>query len=114
MTDTISVLLVDDSEVVIHGLKGILKTSSDIAVVGVASNGYDAVAETLRLKPNVVVLDAQMPQMDGVDAVRSIKRCLPDTRILFMAVHDTRIDEAVQAGGRQLPHERLQPVRAYP
>ncbi len=98
MNKTIRVLLVDDSEVIIHGLKGILKTSSDIDVVGIASDGYDAIDEALKLKPDVVVLDAQMPHMDGVDAARFIKQSRPETRIIFMAVHDTRIDEAVKAG----------------
>lgn len=98
LNNTISVLLVDDSEVIIHGLKGILKTSIDISVVGVAYDGYDAVDEALKLRPDVIVLDAQMPHMDGVDAAKFIKQSLPETRIIFMAVHDTRIDEAVLAG----------------
>jgi len=94
----IRVLLVDDNEVVREGLKSILEPQPDIEVVGQASDGLDAVAKAEELRPDVILMDAQMPVMDGTEATRRIKQSLPDVKVLFLTVYGDYVGDALAAG----------------
>ena len=96
--NTIRVLVVDDSTVARDGLSAILRAHSDLDVVGEAASGWEAIEQAERLRPGVVVMDAQMPEMDGVEATRLIKERLPQTKVLFLSVHVNHIDAALEAG----------------
>jgi len=96
--EKIKVLLVDDNEVVREGLKSILEPQPDIEVVGDASDGLDAVAKAEELRPDVILMDAQMPVMDGTEATRRIKQSLPDTKVLFLTVYGDYVGDALAAG----------------
>ena len=96
--EKIKVLLVDDNEVVREGLKSILEPQPDIEVVGDASDGLDAVAKAEELHPDVILMDAQMPVMDGTEATRRIKQSLPDTKVLFLTVYGDYVGDALAAG----------------
>lgn len=85
--DTIRVVLVDDHVVVRSGLKTILRTASDINVIGEASNGRDGVAAVARLRPDVVVMDLSMAQMDGLAATKEIVAKVPTARVLVLTMH---------------------------
>ena len=63
-----------------------------------ASDGEEAVAQAIKHRPDVVLMDAQMPGIDGVEATRIVKQGAPDTKVLFMAVHASHIDDALDAG----------------
>jgi two-component system, NarL family, response regulator DevR len=94
-TKPISVLIVDDHEVVRVGLRTVLSRQDSISVVGEASTVTDAVIESCRLKPDVVLMDVRFPDGSGVDACRAIKDSCPATRVLFLSsYHD---DAAVLA-----------------
>ena len=80
----IKVLIADDHTVVRIGLKTLLSLTKDISVVGEARNGKQAVEETLRLRPDVVIMDLAMPKLDGVEATRKILAVEPATRILIL------------------------------
>ena len=80
----IKVLIADDHTVVRIGLKTLLSLTKDISVVGEARNGKQAVEETLRLRPDVVIMDLAMPKLDGVEATRKILAVAPATRILIL------------------------------
>ena len=80
----IKVLIADDHTVVRIGLRTLLSLTKDIAVVGEARNGKLAVEETLRLRPDVVIMDLAMPKLDGVEATRKILAVAPQTRILIL------------------------------
>jgi len=86
-TDLIRVLLADDHRVVRAGLRAVLGTTRDITVVGEASNGREAVSLTALVKPDVVVMDLAMPELDGVAATKAIIAADPDVRVLVLSMH---------------------------
>lgn len=94
----IRVLLADDNEVVREGLQSILEPQIDIEVVGQAVDGLDAVTKAQDLNPDVILMDAQMPGMDGTEATRQIKQILPDVKIMFLTVYGDYVGGALAAG----------------
>jgi DNA-binding NarL/FixJ family response regulator len=114
------VALGDDHPVVRAGLREILESSGDIAVVAEATDGRSLVRDVDRLRPDVVVVDVGMPELNGVDATRAIRRRFPDVRVLVVSVQCTRgvVLDAIdaRAGGYLLkdasPQELVQAVRA--
>jgi DNA-binding NarL/FixJ family response regulator len=96
--EKIRVLLVDDNEVVREGLKSILEPQPDIEVIGQAADGLEAVAKAEELRPDVILMDAQMPVMDGTEATRRIKQSLPDVKVLFLTVYGDYVGGALAAG----------------
>jgi DNA-binding NarL/FixJ family response regulator len=97
---TITVLLADDHAVVRDGLRYLLDAQPDIAVVAVAANGRAAVEEVEAGRPNVVLLDIAMPEMNGITAAERIQELAPDTRIIILSMHSTseHIFRALRAG----------------
>ena len=100
MTAPIRVLLVDDQDLVRTGFALILQSEDDIAVVGEAQNGSEAIAAVRRLEPDVVVMDIRMPVMDGVEATRQIASHFPATRVLVLTTFDAdeSVVDALRAG----------------
>lgn len=96
----IRVLVVDDHPVVRDGLVAILGTQPDFAVTGQADNGVDAVERTAALGPDVVLMDLELPGLDGVEAIRRIRERSPAAAVIVLTAFDTdeRIIAAVQAG----------------
>jgi DNA-binding NarL/FixJ family response regulator len=84
----IRVLLADDHDILREGLRALLELSGDITVVGDASTGREAIAETERLRPDVVLMDISMPELDGVEACLRIRQHLPEVRVLFLTMHE--------------------------
>jgi DNA-binding NarL/FixJ family response regulator len=110
----IRVLLADDQAMVRSGFAMILDAQPDIEVVGVAEDGERAVAETARLTPDVVVMDIQMPKLDGVAATRSVTRQSTPARVLVVTTFDMEeyVYEALRAGAsgfllKNSPREEL-------
>ena len=102
MPDKISVLLVDDHSLVRRGFRRMLEDEPDLNVVGEASDGQEAVTKVAALTPDVVLMDLEMPGLDGVAAIQRIHEAHSDVRILVLTAYDTdeRILQAVQAGAR--------------
>jgi two-component system, NarL family, response regulator NreC len=86
--DIIRVILADDHLVVRVGMKALLGATKDIQVVGEAANGKDAIALVERLKPDVAVLDLDMPQLDGAGATKALVANNSPTRVLILTMHD--------------------------
>ena len=102
MTDPIRILVADDHPVVRDGLTAILSTQPDFTVVGEAANGLEVVQKYDALQPDVILLDLEMPEMDGVEALRRLREANPDIRVIVFTAFDTdeRILNAVQAGAK--------------
>lgn len=96
----INILLVEDHQIVRQGLRAILEAEPDIAVIGEAANGLDAVSEAVRLQPDVIVMDIAMPQLNGIEATRQITSANGSVRVLALSMHGNRqiVLEALRAG----------------
>jgi len=96
----IRVLVVDDHAVVREGLRTFLELQDGIAVIGEAGDGEEAVRQAEALKPDVIVMDLVMPRLDGVGAMRELRRRLPTARVIVLTsfVEDERLLPAIQAG----------------
>jgi DNA-binding NarL/FixJ family response regulator len=93
-------LIVDDHVIVRQGLQQLFDTISGIEVVGVAEDGSQAVVQVDRLNPDVVLMDIEMPRVDGVEATRRITTTHPTLRVVILTgcPDRTRIEDALQAG----------------
>ncbi|MCP4167742.1 MAG: response regulator transcription factor [Chloroflexi bacterium] len=100
MSETIRVLITDDHAIVRKGMGALLATEPDIAVVGEASNGEEAVKAAGALQPDVILMDLAMPVMDGIEAIRLITSQQSDARILVITsfATDEKVFPAIQAG----------------
>ena len=108
------VLVVDDQELVRTGLRMILSAEDDLEVVGEAADGDQAIREARLLRPDVVLMDIQMPGTDGIAATRAIVRDVPGTRVVMLTTFDRSqlVYDALVAGAsgfllKDLPREQL-------
>ncbi|HEU5198388.1 MAG TPA: response regulator transcription factor [Ktedonobacterales bacterium] len=102
MSTVIRILVADDHPIVRDGLVAILSTQADFDVVGEAATGLETVQQAEALKPDVILLDLEMPELDGVEAIRRMRDTNPDIRVIVFTAFDTdeRILNAVRAGAR--------------
>ena len=98
----ITILIADDHTIVRAGLAALLGTEKDFEIVGQAKNGIEAVNETLRLKPDVVIMDLMMPKMDGVAATAEIAERAPRTKVILLTTFGTSdgIAHALASGAK--------------
>ena len=98
----IRVLIADDHTVLRHGLRLILDSADGLTVVGEAADGEAAVATALELKPDVVLMDVNMPVIDGIEATRRIRAAQPDIQILMLTISqkDKDLIGAIKAGAK--------------
>ena len=89
MIERTRVLIVDDHPMVAEGIRAILETYDDIDVVGTMQNGREAIDRVADLNPDVILLDLNMPQVNGLAATEIILERRPDTRILILSMHDS-------------------------
>jgi len=96
----IRMIIADDHPVVREGLRAVLDTEPDVEVVGEATNGNEVLSMVPSLQPNLVLMDLQMPEMDGVATTRRIRRQYDDVNVLILTTYDTDADitRAVEAG----------------
>ena len=100
MAEAIKVLIADDHAVVRAGLVSILGAESDIAIVGEARDGLEAIEKALELEPDVILMDIFMPRSNGLEALAAIKQKLADTRVLILTISEREEDlfEALRFG----------------
>ncbi len=92
LINEIRLLIVDDNEVIVEAIKHLIFKFEDVTVVGVATNGKDAVSLASDLKPDIVLMDLEMPEMDGLEAALLIKSSFPRSHVVMMASHDNAQD----------------------
>ena len=99
---TLRILLADDHKVVRQGTRALLSTVPEWKIVGEADNGRDAVSLTSELKPDIVILDIGMPELNGLDATRQIKKKLPETEVLIFTGQETEelVHDVFDSGAR--------------
>ena len=98
----IKVLLVDDQTLVRQGIRLLLEIEPDIQVVGQAANGREAIQQVETLRPDVVLMDVRMPDMDGIEATRSLSERFPETGVIILTTFDDDeiVFEGIKAGAR--------------
>ena len=119
MTTPIRVLIVDDHEIVRKGVLSLLSTEDDIEVVDEAQDGLEAVSKALRLRPAVILMDLELPELDGIEAIRRIKDQQEDACILVLTsfATDDKVFPAIKAGAigyllkDSSPEELIQAIR---
>jgi DNA-binding NarL/FixJ family response regulator len=107
----IKILIADDHHVVRRGLVFFLKTQKDIEVIGEAKNGQEAVEMTKRLNPDLVLMDLDMPIMDGIEATKQIKADLPNMKIMILTSFSDQdhVIPAIEAGASGYQLKDIEP-----
>jgi len=116
----IRILAVDDHPIVRQGIAGLVGVQQDMAVVGEASNGREAIQQFRTHRPDVTLMDLQMPEMNGLDALIAIRTEFPDARVIVLTTYagDTQILRALKAGAQAyllkntLHKELMETIRA--
>ena len=99
---SLRILLVDDHEVVRHGLRALLETRREWEVCGEAATGRQAVEQTMKLKPNIAILDINLPDLSGLEVARRLCRIRPETRVLVLTIDESEelVNEVLKVGAR--------------
>ena len=109
----IRILIADDSTAIRDCLSDLLAPMIDFRVVGLACDGSEALEKAKGLLPDVIIMDCQMPNMDGVEATTHIKGTLPGIGILFLSVFADRLEEAIFAGADGYLMKDCEPEELY-
>ncbi|NWF57309.1 MAG: response regulator transcription factor [Syntrophaceae bacterium] len=100
MAEKQRIVIAEDHTILREGLRALLSSEPDLEIAGEAQDGQEAIRCVEKMKPNLVLMDLSMPRMNGMDAIREIKKRAPDTKVLVLTVHktDEYIVATLQAG----------------
>ena len=102
VNEKIKVLLIDDHPITLRGIKDYLRCQVGIEIVGEAYNGTDGVQLAKALSPDIVLMDINLPMLDGIQAARTLKSQSPQVKVLFLSMHDSRyyLDAFLESGAK--------------
>jgi DNA-binding NarL/FixJ family response regulator len=111
----IRVLLADDHDILRQGVKLLLGLQQELHLVGEARTGQQAIELVAQLKPDVIVMDISMPDMDGLEACRMIRRDIPSTQVLMLTMHESEVYflQALRAGAAGYLVKKAAPTELY-
>lgn len=100
MMEVINVVLADDHVLVRNGIKAMLESDPEVSVIGEANNGVEALEIAKRLKPDILILDIRMPELNGLEAAAQLPQFSPETKALILSMHDSDdyVLQALQSG----------------
>ncbi len=116
--DSIRILAVDDHAMFRKGLALVLRTQPDMNLVAEASNGREAIQQFRQHRPDITLMDLQMPEMNGLDAMVAIRKEFPEAKIIILTTYESDVPGAMKLGARayllktQLDKELLGTIRA--
>lgn len=93
------ILIADDSDIVRGLIRSLLERFADVEVCAEAANGRDTIDSALRLKPDLVIVDVIMPELNGIEAVSVVKQSLPDTKVILFTMYGESVRTLAQAAG---------------
>lgn len=120
MADKLRIILAEDHETVRAGIKLLVNSQTDMEVIGEASNGSEAIKQSQKLLPDVLVMDISMPELNGLKATKKLKQLCPQVKVLTLTRHtdDSYLQQLIKAGAsgyilkQSAPDELLRAVRA--
>ncbi len=95
MNEKHRIVIAEDHTILREGLRALLSSDPELEIVGEAKDGQEAIRSVEKFKPHLILMDLSMPRMNGMDAIREIKKKSPETKVLILTVHKT--DEYIQA-----------------
>lgn len=105
------ILVVDDHKILREGLINLLKNHKDLAVIGEAQNGNDAILKTQELRPDVIIMDISMPQLNGIEATRQIKAQFPEVHIIALSLHESAdVSDIMREAGVSAYYSKTNPI----
>lgn len=98
----VRIVLADDHRMFRQGLREVIERKTDFEIVGEASNGHEVLEQVAKLQPDIVLLDIQMPELDGVAVARTMAERYPEVKLIMLTMYrqDTHVFEAIKAGAR--------------
>jgi DNA-binding NarL/FixJ family response regulator len=92
------IIIVDDHAMIREGLKKLLDMENDLYVIATVGSGQEGIDAAIKLRPDVILMDISMPGISGIDAAKTIRKELPQSRIIFLTIHDDRayVNEALK------------------
>jgi DNA-binding NarL/FixJ family response regulator len=100
MDKPLRVFLADDHRIVLDGLRSLLENQAGLEVVGTAASGRETVSQVQQLKPDMLIIDVTLPDLNGIDATRQITQAMPEIKVIALSVHDNLryVSEMMKAG----------------